>query len=122
MIHVTKENFLTLKTALRQCLPLIRYFHITNIEIYDKIKPYKKILNKQLREDMNQYSFVPDRPVRSTILPPRSILIIELPPRTNEPKESFSNIISEDHAAEISSWIGRKKTVYSTTNAAYKFE
>ncbi|RHZ69960.1 hypothetical protein Glove_276g19 [Diversispora epigaea] len=31
-----------------------------------------------------------------------SVLVTELPPRTNELKEIFSTIISEDHAAEIS--------------------
>ncbi|RHZ68595.1 hypothetical protein Glove_294g108 [Diversispora epigaea] len=45
-----------------------------------------------------------------------------LPPRTNEPKESFSTIISEEHAAEISSWIDRRTITYSTTNVPYKFE
>ncbi|RHZ82536.1 hypothetical protein Glove_109g223 [Diversispora epigaea] len=118
----TKENFLTLKTTLQQCLPLIRYFHISNIEIYDKIMPYKKILDKQLWEDIKQHVFAPDRPVESIILPARSILVTKLPPRTNEPKEPFSTIISEDHAAEISSWIDRKTTTYSTTNVPYKFE
>ncbi|RHZ85068.1 hypothetical protein Glove_71g40 [Diversispora epigaea] len=112
----TKENFLTLKTTLRQFLPHIRYFQLSNI---DKIKPYKKILNKQLWEDINQYRSIPGRPVKSIILPPRIILVSELPPRTNE---SFSNIISEDHAAEISSWIDRKTTTYPTTIIPYKFE
>ncbi|RHZ85182.1 hypothetical protein Glove_71g10 [Diversispora epigaea] len=115
----TKENFLTLKTTLQQCLPLIRYFHITKTEICDKIEPYKKILDKQLWEDINQHLSIPDRPIKSTILSPRSILVTELPLRTNE---SSSNIISEDHAAEISSWIDRKTTTYSKTNIPYKFE
>ncbi|RHZ85097.1 hypothetical protein Glove_71g128 [Diversispora epigaea] len=118
----TKENFLTLKTTLQQCLPHIRYFQLSNIEIYDKIKPYKKILDKQLWDDINQHLSIPERPVKSTILLPRSILVTELPPRTNVPKETFSTIISEDHAAEISSWIDRKTTTYSTTNIPYKFE
>ncbi|RHZ58865.1 hypothetical protein Glove_367g29 [Diversispora epigaea] len=34
----------------------------------------------------------------------------------------FSAIISEDHAAEISTWIDRKSTTYSTTYIPYKFE
>ncbi|RHZ46457.1 hypothetical protein Glove_621g26 [Diversispora epigaea] len=118
----TKENFLTLKTILRQCLPHIRYFQLSNIEIYDKIKPYKRILDKQLWEDINQHLSIPDRPVKSTILPPRSILVTELSPCTNEPKESFSNIISEDHVTEISSWIDRKTATYSEANNPYKFE
>ncbi|RHZ87562.1 hypothetical protein Glove_33g161 [Diversispora epigaea] len=114
-----EENFLTLKTTLQQCLPYIRYFHITNIEIYDKIRPYKKILDKQLWEDVKQHQVAPDRPIKSNILPARSVLNTELPPRTYEP---FSTIISEEHAAEISSWIDRKTAAYSTTDIPYKFE
>ena len=49
-------------------------------------------------------------------------MVTELPPRAEVPKEPFSTIISEDHAAEISSWIDRKTTTYSTTNIPYKFE
>ncbi|RHZ89489.1 hypothetical protein Glove_13g62 [Diversispora epigaea] len=118
----SKENFLTLKTTLQQCLPLIRYFHISNAEIFDKILPYKKILDKQLWKDIIQHLAAPDRPVMSTILPVRSTLVTELPPRMEEPKGPFSTIISEEHAAEISSWIDRKTTTYPTSNIPYKFE
>ncbi|RHZ87577.1 hypothetical protein Glove_33g205 [Diversispora epigaea] len=115
----TKEKFLALKTTLQQCLPHIRYFHITNIEIYEKIRPYKKILDKQLWEDINQHIAAPNLPIKTIILPPRSVLVTELPPRTTKP---FSTIISEDHAAEISSWIDRETDTYSATNIPYKFE
>ncbi|RHZ89472.1 hypothetical protein Glove_13g164 [Diversispora epigaea] len=118
----SKENFLTLKTTLQQSLPLVRYFHISNTEIFDKIRPYKKLLDKQLWLDINQHMIAPDRPVKSIILPARSTLVIELPLRTEESKEPFSTIISEEHVAEISSWIDRKTTTYSTTNIPYKFE
>ncbi|RHZ67414.1 hypothetical protein Glove_301g14 [Diversispora epigaea] len=129
----TKENFLTLKTTLQQCLPHIRYFHLSNIEVVDKIEPFKKILDKQLWKDINQHLLIPERPVKSTILPPRSVLVTELShvekPResfstivSEEPRESFSLIISEEHAAEISAWIDRKKTAYTLTNIPYKFE
>ncbi|RHZ59332.1 hypothetical protein Glove_364g37 [Diversispora epigaea] len=118
----TKENFLTLKTTLQQCLPLIRYFHISNIEIYYKIRPYKKILDKQLWEDINQHMVDPDRPVKSVILSARSVIVTELPPRANEPKIPFSTIISEEHAAEISTWIDHKTTPYTSTNIPYEFK
>ncbi|RHZ67404.1 hypothetical protein Glove_301g25 [Diversispora epigaea] len=48
-------------------------FHLSSIEVVDKIKPYKKIIDK-LWEDINQHLLIPDRPVKSTILPPRSVL------------------------------------------------
>ncbi|RHZ89471.1 hypothetical protein Glove_13g169 [Diversispora epigaea] len=117
----SKENFLTLKTTLQQFLPLIRYFHISNKEIIEKIMPYKKILDKQLWKDIIQHMAIPDQPVRAVNLPARSFMVTELPPRAEIPKKPFSTIISEEHAAEISSWIDRKTTTYSTTNIPYKF-
>ncbi|RHZ89921.1 hypothetical protein Glove_9g173 [Diversispora epigaea] len=108
-----KENFLTLKITLQQCLPYIRYFHISNADIWDKIEPYKKILDKQLWKDLNQNLVLPDRPVKSIILPARLVLTQELPARVKEP---FSTIISDEHAAEISSWIDHKTTAYPSTN------
>ncbi|RHZ77306.1 hypothetical protein Glove_182g15 [Diversispora epigaea] len=115
----TKDNFLVLKTTLQQHLPYIRFFHISADEVLDRIEPYKKILEKQLWKDINHHLLSPTRPIKSIILPARILLVTELPPRTNEP---FSTIISEDHAAEISTWIDRKSTTYSTTNIPYKFE
>ncbi|RHZ70471.1 hypothetical protein Glove_271g58 [Diversispora epigaea] len=118
----TKENFLTLKTTLQQCLPLIRYFHIPSADIWKKVKPYKKILDKQLWEDLNQYLVLPDEPVKSIILPPRTILAQELPTRTTEQAKSLSTIITYEHVAEISSWIDRKSSTYSLTNTPYEFQ
>ncbi|RHZ89667.1 hypothetical protein Glove_13g80 [Diversispora epigaea] len=106
----SKEDFLTLKTTLQQCLPFIRYFHISNAEIFDKIRPYKKILDRYSSKSSSS------RPTT------RSTVVTELPSRAEEPKEPFSTIISEEHAAEISSWIDRKTTTYSATNIPYKFE
>ncbi|RHZ81887.1 hypothetical protein Glove_117g54 [Diversispora epigaea] len=130
----TQENFLTLKTTLQQCLPYIRYFHLTVDEVLDSIKPYKKILDELLWDEINQHLLSPERPVKSIILPARSVLVTELPPRAarvartartaraDEPREPFSTIISEAHAAEISTWIDRETTIYSPTNTPYKFE
>ncbi|RHZ85275.1 hypothetical protein Glove_67g111 [Diversispora epigaea] len=99
-----KDDFLTLKTTSQQFLPLIRYFHISNAEIIDKVSPYKMIPDKQLY--IKQHIAVPDRPVRS-------VLATELPPRIRVSKKSFSTIISEEHVAEISIWIGRETATYS---------
>ncbi|RHZ76511.1 hypothetical protein Glove_196g137 [Diversispora epigaea] len=115
----TKENFITLKTTLQQCLPLIRYFHISNADFWSKVEPYKKIFDKQLWKDLIQHLIVPDHPVKSKILPPRSVLIQELPTRATE---SLSTIITYEHVAEISSWIDRKSSTYSLTNIPYDFQ
>ncbi|RHZ70452.1 hypothetical protein Glove_271g30 [Diversispora epigaea] len=76
------ENFTTLKTTLQQCLPLIRYFHISIMDIWKRVKPYKKILDEQLWEDLNQYFVAPDQPGESIILSPRTKIVRKLPTRT----------------------------------------
>ncbi|RHZ88285.1 hypothetical protein Glove_24g23 [Diversispora epigaea] len=118
----TNENFTTLKTTLQQCLPLIRYFHIPGIDVLNKVKPYKKILDKQLWDDLKKYLIAPNQQVFSTILPPRTILVQELPTRTTELTNPFSTIITYEHVAEISSWIDRKSSTYSLTSIPYEFQ
>ncbi|RHZ70596.1 hypothetical protein Glove_269g44 [Diversispora epigaea] len=71
-------------------------------DIIQKVKPYMEIFNKQLL----------DEPVKSIILP-------ELPSQT---QELFSTIIINEHAAEISSRIDRKNTIYSLNNIPYVFQ
>ncbi|RHZ67580.1 hypothetical protein Glove_300g73 [Diversispora epigaea] len=116
----SKENFEALKITLQHCLPFIRYFHIPGEYIWEKIKPYKKILEKQLWEDLTQYFMFPNKPVKSPILPARTFSTPGLPSRVSE---SFSTIInSEEHIAELSSWIDRKSTTYSLSNIPYEFQ
>ncbi|RIB24782.1 TLD-domain-containing protein [Gigaspora rosea] len=113
------ENFLALKITLQNCLPLIRYFQLSGDDITDKVKPYKKILEENLWEDLMQRFLTPNRPISSTILPPRIISSQVLPPRTTEP---FSTVISEIHAAEIASWVDKKTETYSIVNNPYEFK
>ncbi|RHZ73552.1 hypothetical protein Glove_230g104 [Diversispora epigaea] len=113
------ENFNALKTTLQQCLPLVRYFHISNSDVMDKIKPYKKILDEQVWNDLNQHFILSDQPVESIILPPRLVLKQELPEKVNE---LFSIIINEEHASMISSWIDNRPTSYSSRNNPYEFQ
>ncbi|RHZ67596.1 hypothetical protein Glove_300g6 [Diversispora epigaea] len=115
----SNENFEALKIILQQCLPLIRYFHISSEDIWEKVKPYEKILEKQLWDDMIQHHMSPNKPVKSLVLPARTVSTPELPSRVNE---SFSTIISKEHAAELSSWIDRKLTTYSLSDIPYEFQ
>ncbi|RHZ51195.1 hypothetical protein Glove_482g68 [Diversispora epigaea] len=80
----SNENFMTLKMTLQHCLPLIHYFHIPGKDIWKNIKPYEKILEKQLWDDMILHSISPNEPINSLVLPAR---IISSP-------ESSSRIIS----------------------------
>ncbi|RIB29731.1 hypothetical protein C2G38_2154524 [Gigaspora rosea] len=113
-----KENFKSLKITLKNCLPHIRYFQIPADEVYDKIRPYKKILEENLWDDIMAKFASPNKPVTSTILHPRKKLTPQLPPR----KLIFipSSIINLEHAAEISSWIDRHS--YNITEIPYEFK
>ncbi|RHZ82385.1 hypothetical protein Glove_109g14 [Diversispora epigaea] len=113
------KNFKTLKVSLQQCLPLIRYFHISEKDVWEKLKPYRKILGTQLWDDLQQHRIFPNQPVKSLVLSARIISNPELPQRVNE---LISTIISEEHVAEISTWIDRKSTNYSLTNVPYKLQ
>ncbi|RHZ67579.1 hypothetical protein Glove_300g70 [Diversispora epigaea] len=116
----SKENFEALKITLQRCLPLIRYFHIPDEDIWEKVKPYKKILEKQLWNDLIQRHMSPNKPVKSIILPTRTFSTPKLPSGVNE---SFSTIINNgEHVAELSSWIDRKSTTYSLSNIPYEFQ
>ncbi|RHZ51632.1 hypothetical protein Glove_476g85 [Diversispora epigaea] len=76
----TSDNFLTLKTTLKHCLPHIRYFNFSSEQVVKKLYPYQQLFEPKL-------------------------LTNPIP----------SNIITDEHALEISSWIDRKVTRYTET-------
>ncbi|RIB24689.1 hypothetical protein C2G38_2139161 [Gigaspora rosea] len=104
----SNEKFLTLKFTLKNCLPLIRYFQMSGDDIYDHIQPYKKIIEKTLWKDLVKRHMTLNRPISLVVLPPHVILIQELPHRSTK---LFLNVINEEHAAEIASWIFRWRTI-----------
>ncbi|RHZ86346.1 hypothetical protein Glove_52g149 [Diversispora epigaea] len=134
----SKENFQTLKITLQQCLPLIRYFHIPYEDIWEKVKPYRKILEKQLWDDMIQHHMSPNKPIKSLILPARNpplransthIPSTFPPPVLHLRSQStpvFSSLgvieLKKEHVAELASWIDRKETIYSLSNIPYEFK
>ncbi|RIB05258.1 hypothetical protein C2G38_2253909 [Gigaspora rosea] len=74
-------------------------------------------LQNFLWKDIKKRFMSPNRPITSTILPPRLITTPTLPLR-----ELFSTIISHAHAAEIASWIDKKDDIYSIENNPYDFK
>ncbi|RIB08503.1 hypothetical protein C2G38_2211486 [Gigaspora rosea] len=113
------ENFITLKTTLQNCLPLIRYFQVSGDDVAKYILPYSLILEKNLWKDLASKNMSPNHQISSTILPPRIISVPVLPSRSTEP---FSTVINEEHAAEIASWIDKKANSYNTTDNPYEFK
>lgn len=89
----SKDDFVALEETLHNCIPLIRFFQISSTDLYDKVRvPYKKILPKQLNEDIIKYFMKPGCEITTRILPSRLTII-------------DSSIIKLKHAGLISSWI-----------------
>ncbi|RHZ87275.1 hypothetical protein Glove_37g123 [Diversispora epigaea] len=116
----TSDNFLTLKTTLKNCLPHIRYFNISGELTLKKLYPYQQLFEPKLWLDILTRFLTPNEPISSPILPPRNILNVTLPTRTRTTPIP-SNIITDERALEISSWIDRKETPY-TENNPYEFK
>ncbi|GET03236.1 kinase-like domain-containing protein [Rhizophagus clarus] len=48
----SKDDFNVLRNILQQCIPFIKFFRLSHKEFLDKVYPYKKILPKDLRENL----------------------------------------------------------------------
>ncbi|CAJ0768857.1 24336_t:CDS:2 [Entrophospora sp. SA101] len=69
----------------------------------DKIRPFKKILTKELKNDLKNFYIANRNPTHSMMLPPRMFGITN-----NE-----SNIIGWKHFCRIASWIDRRDDRYN---------
>ncbi|GBB99639.1 hypothetical protein RclHR1_03590014 [Rhizophagus clarus] len=59
-MNVIQDDFDALKNTLHQFIPFIKFFNLKNKEFLSKVYPYKKIIPKDLRENLIQH-FI-DRP------------------------------------------------------------
>src|SRR5439155_11779791 len=103
-----KEDFIMLKNGLDDIILLIRFYEISSIDFYDKIKPYKKIFNKEIYEELLQYH-VTGR------FQPRFI------PQKG-PRSRTGQLLNSQTKSLISSWIDCKNDLYRENNTPYKFE
>ncbi|KAG9294325.1 hypothetical protein G9A89_001830 [Geosiphon pyriformis] len=55
----TDENFNAFKESIESLLPLIRFFNISSVDFYHKVKPFARILPGTLYEDLLHHYLVP---------------------------------------------------------------
>ncbi|KAG9288020.1 hypothetical protein G9A89_017615 [Geosiphon pyriformis] len=55
----TDENLNAFKESIERLLPLIRFFHISSVDFYHKVKPFARILPGTLYEDLLHHYLVP---------------------------------------------------------------
>ena len=53
------EHFQALQNTLQECLPLIRFYDISSVDFYHKVKPFSRILPGTLYEDLLHHYLVP---------------------------------------------------------------
>ncbi|CAG8501702.1 7054_t:CDS:2 [Paraglomus occultum] len=105
----SRDDFAELERVLHNLLPKIRFFDISSQDYYDKVRPYKKILPKDLKEQLLHHYLKPDSTQPST-----------------GPRESSSiitsTLITHAHAALISEWIDGSNSyeVPETSKHRYK--
>ncbi|EXX56135.1 uncharacterized protein OCT59_021259 [Rhizophagus irregularis] len=96
----SEDDFNILKNTLQQCVPFIRFQNLASNEFLKKVKPYKKILPRELYNDLLEY-FV-DNDGKESV--PR---IIEENKEIDDSNNIDSKIITFHHAELISKWIDR---------------
>ncbi|RIB30859.1 hypothetical protein C2G38_1165422 [Gigaspora rosea] len=122
----TNRDFIRLKKAVKNLIPHIRFFNISGMDHRTKIRPYKKILPKELKEEIKDYFFAQVPPKKFCKLPPRAT--------KSELNESVANIL--DHLTitsiesvlmdisgfcQIAAWIDDNSEPYLPTDIPYDF-
>ncbi|GES99134.1 carbohydrate-binding module family 13 protein [Rhizophagus clarus] len=110
--NFSKEDFKTLESNIRQCIPFIRFHNLSSEEFSDKVLPYRKILPKELYEDLLKYFMNPNN----------NQSVKKSKPRVSTKEINIdSNIITFRHVELISKWIDRLEITDEIKNA-YKFK
>ncbi|CAG8687287.1 18902_t:CDS:2, partial [Racocetra persica] len=107
------EEIQELEKILRKSVQHVRFYQLTCTEYYYQVRKYKKLLPKELRENLKLYFIIPQSIPRTAILPSR------IPKYTLE-----STIIDSKRTALIASWIDRKEDsiYYQAEENPYKFK
>jgi hypothetical protein len=107
----SKDNFNTLRDALQQFIPLIKFYNLTPNEFMDKVYPYKKILPKELRDKLiRDFIIQPNnKPEPKSITKEISSISID------------SKIITPQHAELISKWVDKLEITDKIKNL-YEFK
>lgn len=108
----SQDDFDALERTLRNCIQYIRFFQIPAHDYFFKVRPYKKILPRALKEDLQLFYIVPHgQPKMTAVLPPRMGL------------NPDSVIITSRHAAIIANWIHNKpKETYKPQETPFNFK
>ncbi|EXX66948.1 hypothetical protein GLOIN_2v1868421 [Rhizophagus irregularis DAOM 181602=DAOM 197198] len=118
------DDFKTMKNILQHCLPLIRFFSLSSIAFSQKVRPYRKLLDKQLYEELLNSYLEPGSVSRYNVLRPRKIKNNEI--KIDDSQIIDSKIVDSNIISTVSKWVN--KVVINDNNyeeliyLPYKFE
>ncbi|GBB83227.1 hypothetical protein RclHR1_00100031 [Rhizophagus clarus] len=110
------DEFKIMRNTLQHCLPLVRFFCLSSKEFSQKVRPYQKILNQQLYEDLLNFYLEPDSVSSHNIQRPRKIKVDEV---------ICSLIVDSGIVSTISRWIDKvdvNDNNFKELYLPYKFE
>ncbi|GET03207.1 carbohydrate-binding module family 13 protein [Rhizophagus clarus] len=105
----SKDDFNSLKNILQHLIPFIKFDNLTSKEYMDEVYPYKKILPKDLRENLLKYFMYQQNSEQMTII------------EETKTKSIDSKIITIKHAELISKWVDRLEISDKMKNS-YEFK
>jgi hypothetical protein len=103
------DDFKIMINILQHCLPLIRFFSLSSREFSQKVRPYQKLINQQLYDELLSFHLDPGSVSNDNILHPRKI----------------SQIIDSNIISTVSKWIDKviiNDNNYSELYLPYKFD
>ena len=74
----TDDYFKSMENTLQHCLPLFRFFSLSSKEFLQKVCPYKKLLKRQLYEDLSNSHLDPDSEPTDNIHSLEILRLVEL--------------------------------------------
>ncbi|PKY43692.1 hypothetical protein RhiirA4_457747 [Rhizophagus irregularis] len=111
LLELTRKDLNELKNRLDEILPHIRIFHITGNDFHEKIWPIKKILSKDLINQLIKFHIVKDSNLPTDALSKRS------------QKLDNSIIIKFQQADLLANWIDRNDDAYERKlGVSYEFQ
>ncbi|GBC10248.1 hypothetical protein RclHR1_09470008 [Rhizophagus clarus] len=117
------DDFKTMKNILQHCLPLIRFFGLSSREFSQKVRPYQKLLDQQVYEELLNSYLEPGSVSNDNILRPRKNKINEI--KITDSHIIDSQIVDSNIVSTVSKWVD--KVVINNDNyrglyLPYKFE
>ncbi|GES93599.1 hypothetical protein GLOIN_2v1868421 [Rhizophagus clarus] len=117
------DDFKSMKNILQNCLPLIRFFSLSSREFAQEVRPYKKLLDQQLYEDLLNSYLDPGSVSNINILGPRKFKINES--KIVDSPIIDSQIVDSNIISTVSKWVDKvviNDDNYRELYLPYKFE